>query len=261
MSGGYDPSYFPALFDVEDRHFWFTTRNLALEAVIGPLAAQLPARSRVLEIGCGTGKTLQALAVACPNAIIVGMDLLLEGLEYARRRTEVPLVQGTIEHAPFARAFDLVGMFDVLEHIDDDAASLREVHALVAPGRHLVITVPAHNALWSGFDDESHHCRRYEPDELRERLAAAGFEVEYLTLFMATLYPIVRLRRGMAEIVRRGRRRLALTERSAVLSDIKVRPVVNGLLGFALKQEIRFLRLRWQLPLGTSLLAVARRLP
>ena len=260
MSGGYDPGHFPALFDIEDRHFWFTTRNLVLEAVIGPLAAQLPAKYRVLEIGCGTGKTLQALDVACPNATIVGMDLFLEGLKYARRRTRVPLVQGRIEHAPFARPFDLVGMFDVLEHIDDDAAALREIHALVAPGRHLVVTVPAHTALWSRFDEETHHCRRYEPDGLREKLSDAGFEVEYLTLFMATLYPIVRLSRGVAEIVRRGRRRLALAERSAVLSDIRVRPVINGLLEFALKQEIRFLRQRRQLPLGTSLLAVARRL-
>jgi SAM-dependent methyltransferase len=259
MPAGYDPDHFAALFAVEDRHFWFTARNYALTTVLTELAPQLPRRYRVLEIGCGTGNTLRALKEGCPTAaLIVGIDLFDEGLAYARRRTNAPLVRGRIEHAPFAIRFEVVGMFDVLEHIEDDAATLREVRALTAPGGYCVLTVPAHKALWSRFDEESHHCRRYESDELRERLISAGFRVEYLTPFMTTLYPIARVSRWLSARANDVRRRLRLDSKSAVLNDLTVRPVINEIIAFLLRQEAPFLRRRVQLPIGTSLLAVAR---
>jgi SAM-dependent methyltransferase len=259
MSPGYDPDHFAALFAVEDRHFWFGARTLALQTVIDDIAPGLPAGYRVLEIGCGTGNTLRMLKHACSGAsLIVGIDLFEEGLVYARRRTGLPLVRARIERAPFAVPFEVVGMFDVLEHIEDDRASLREVRALTAPGGHLLLTVPAHMALWSRFDEESHHCRRYEPDELRDRLTAAGFSVDYLTPFMAALYPIARVSRWLTGRANDVRRRLGIESRSAVMSDLAVRPVINDLMGFMLRQEAPILRRRRRLPLGTSLLAVAR---
>src|SRR5205814_3237017 len=132
---------------------------------IEEFAPRLPAGYRVVEIGCGTGNTLRMLKEACSTAaLIVGIDLFEEGLVYARRRTNASLVRARIEDAPFVVPFEVVGMFDVLEHIEDDAAALSSVRSLTRPGGHLVLTVPAHKALWSRFDEESHHCRRYEPD-------------------------------------------------------------------------------------------------
>jgi SAM-dependent methyltransferase len=259
MAAGYDPDHFAALFAVEDRHFWFSARNLALETLITGLAPQLPANYHVLEIGCGTGNTLRMLKKACAAAsVVVGLDLFDEGLAYARRRTNVPLVRARIEQPPFTVPFDLIGMFDVLEHIEDDAATLREVRALTKPGSYLVLTVPADMALWSRFDDESHHCRRYGPGELRDRLVAAGFEVEYLTSFMATLYPLARVSRWLSGKADGVRRRLRIAPKSAVLNDLKVWPVLNGMVGSMLRQEVRVLRRRGTLPVGTSLVAVAR---
>ncbi len=259
MSPGYDPDHFAALFAVEDRHFWFGARNLAITTVIEAFSSQLPSGYRVLEIGCGTGNTLRALKDACPAAgILVGIDLFEEGLMYARRRTSVPLVRARVEDAPFTVPFDVVGMFDVLEHIADDAATLRVVRALTKPGGYLVLTVPAHKSLWSRFDDEAHHCRRYERDELKSRLMEAGFSVDYLTPFMATLYPIARVVRPLSDAANNLRRRLKMTQTSAVLDDLTVTPVVNGMVAFLLRQETHLLRRRMQLPIGTSLLAVAR---
>jgi SAM-dependent methyltransferase len=259
MPPGYDPEYFAALFAVEDRHFWFGARNLALRTMLEELVPRLSRSYKVLEIGCGTGNTLRVVQDACATAaVVVGMDIFEEGLVYARRRSRVPLVRARIEAAPFAVPFDMVGMFDVLEHIEDDAAALRKARALTTRGGFLLLTVPAHQRLWSQFDEEAHHCRRYEPGELHERLTAAGFAVEYLTPFMATLYPIARVSRWLSGCANDVRRHLGLESRSAVLNDLTVRPVANEIMAFMLRQELPWLRRHMQLPMGTSLLAVAR---
>ena len=213
----------------------------------------------MLEIGCGTGNTLRVLSEACPAAgVVVGMDPFEEGLMYARRRTRVPLVRARIEHGPFGVPFDVVCMFDVLEHISDDAAALGVVRALTKLGGYLVVTVPAHAALWSRFDEESHHCRRYERDELQSRLTDAGFTVDYLTAFMMTLYPIARVTRSLSDAANNLRRRLKMAQRSAVLHDLTITPGLNDVAGFLLRQESHLLRRRIRLPFGTSLIAVAR---
>lgn len=259
MPEGFDPALFAALFAAEDRHFWYGARNLALKTVIQGLASQLPANYHVLEVGCGTGNTLRMLKEACPSAgIIVGMDLFDEGLQYARRRVQVPLVRGHVDRAPFSVPFDIVGLFDVLEHIEDDASSLKQIRMLLKPGGYLILTVPARKKLWSRFDEEAHHCRRYESHELRERLMDAGFRVDYLTPFMAALYPLARVARWTTGRTNAVRHRMGIVQKSPVLTDLTVRPGLNEILGFVLKREAGALRKRRRLPIGTSLLAVAR---
>ena len=258
MPAGYDPSHFEALFEVEDRHFWFRARNVALSAVVEGLVAGLARGYRVLEVGCGDGNTLRMLETACSGATLVGMDLFAQGLRYARRRTRAPLVRGRMEQPPFNVRFHLVGLFDVLEHLEDDRAALARLRELVEPGGALVLTVPGHRKLWSRFDEEAHHCRRYEPPDLLARLTEAGFQVEYLTWFMVVLYPLARVGRKASDVIRRAGKRLGRPEGSAVATEIRVRPGINGVLAAILSQEGRLLRRRWRLPFGTSLLAVAR---
>jgi SAM-dependent methyltransferase len=258
MPDGYDPKHFATLFDVEDRHFWFRARNRVLSAVVEDVVRGLVRGYRVLEVGCGDGNTLRVLETACPGATLVGMDMFAEGLRYAQQRTRVPLVRGRIEQPPFNVRFHLVGLFDVLEHVEDDLAALVRLRGMVEAGGLLVLTVPAHRALWSRFDEEAHHYRRYELHDLEARLGEAGFQVEYITFFMAVLYPLARVGRAAAAWIRGAKRRLGRPEGSAVASETRIRPVINGLLAAVLSQEARVLRRRWHLPLGTSLLAVAR---
>jgi len=261
MAEGYNPDHFQAFHEVETRHFWFTARNNALHALIAPAMRDLAPGYRVLEIGCGTGNTLRMLERACPGGRVVGMDLYGEGLQYARRRTRVPLVQGRMEHPPFATRFDVVGLFDVLEHIDNDRAALAQIHGLLEPEGRVVLTVPASRVLWSRFDEEAHHCRRYESDELGRKLSDAGFRVEYLTPFMAALYPVVRVARYVSDAMRARGRASGRGEASAVLDQIKVRPGLNAIMAALLGPEARVVARRWRLPIGTSLLALARRQP
>jgi SAM-dependent methyltransferase len=208
----------------------------------------------VLEVGCGTGYVSRMLDRICSNGLVLGMDLFLEGLQLSRRRSAAKLVQGRIEQPPFRHHFHMIGLFDTLEHVEDDVMVLRHLRNMLADRGKLLITVPAYQALWSDFDVESHHCRRYEPALLERRLAGAGFAVEYLTPFMAALYPMARAGRFVADRIRKRRG----GRESAVREQLTVRPGVNELMAFLLAQEARWVAKRRRLPIGTSLLAVAR---
>lgn len=255
MHPNYDQTYFAPILAIEDRHFWFHGRN----QVLGPLARQvtsdLPVGYRVLEIGCGTGNALRILKEACPGGTVVGMDLFAEGLRYARDRTSCPLVQGDLYSPPFGANFDVIALLDVLEHLPDDVAVLRHVCGMLAPGGVLLLTVPAHPSLWSYFDEAAYHCRRYTSAELRLKLVIAGYRIEYVTQYMATLFPLVWFQRRLL------RRRVGDANRAhdLVMRDLRVIPVVNRVLAWLLAQEARLVRRRRALPLGTSLLSIARK--
>lgn len=256
---GYDPAWFEVLSEVEERHFWFCARKRIITTAVQQTMSALGPRPRLLEVGCGNGNVLRALEALFPEAIVVGMDLFEECLEHARARCNCGLVAGDILNAPFADgSFDLIGMFDVLEHLADDLRALRALHSLLAPGGAVVLTVPASRALWSSFDQAAGHFRRYEAQDLAARIVASGFKVTYATSFMMTIYPLVWASRRCAKL--RGR----LVKRDAppfstASAELKVRPILNGLLSFLLRWEQLWIARRGTLPAGTSLLVVARK--
>src|SRR4051794_27862985 len=187
----YDPTHFEKLFAIEQDHAWFKARNELIGEVAGEVTNDLPDGYRVLEVGCGTGAVLQVLEKRCRSGLVIGLDNFAEGLQFARHRTSCPLVIGDANAPPFGEAFDLVGLFDVLEHLPDDEGVLRKMSSLLLPGGVLLLTVPANPDLWSYFDVASHHVRRYRLDELRSKLIAAGFDIEYITHFMRALVPVM----------------------------------------------------------------------
>jgi SAM-dependent methyltransferase len=248
------------LAEAEAAHFWFRARNAVLSAMILSIVRNWGPGYRVLEIGCGTGFVLRGLERVCEEGVLTGMDLFSEGLMYARRRVCCGLVQGDMTRPPFAAPFDVVGMFDVLEHLKDDLTALRRAHGMLTDRGALVLTVPGHASLWSYFDDLGRHCRRYEVAELRDKLARAGLQVGFLSQFMMPLFPILWLGR------RTGKRRHATVdaqnmERAYGLfaEELRIRPLTNGILTFLLSQEAHLLRRRIPLPIGSSILAVAHR--
>ena len=247
----YDAQFFPAMYAAEDRHFWFRHRNAVIARLLTPLWMQRGrAGARVLEVGCGTGNVLRVLENVCTGAVIVGMEMFIEGLHFAKRRTSAGLVCGRIEHLPFRRDFSLIGLFDVLEHIPDDGAALRALHLQLETGGTLMITVPAHQSLWSRFDEASGHCRRYSSVALQEVLGSSGFHVEYLSPFMLPLFPLVWVSRRLGD-------RHASSD--AVQRELDVPGVVNASLRAVLKLEEPLLNGVRRLPLGTSLCAIARK--
>ena len=253
MTEGYDPTHFARLVAVEDRHFWFRARNRILSLLARQAVAEFAAGYRVLEVGCGDGNVLRFLEEACPDGVVVGMDYFLEGLVYARGRCSCPLVQGDLKMPPFGKTFHLIGIFDVLEHLPDDRQVLRDLWRVLDAQGRLLLTVPADPGLWSAFDEASGHCRRYRIAELEQKLTECGYQVEYLTPYMAGIYPLVWLSRRFSKSSGAG------DTARAVERDLQVIPVLNGVLSAVLSQEIRWIRRRRKLPIGTSLLAVARK--
>lgn len=205
----------------------------------------------MLEIGCGTGNTLRALRDGAPNAFVAGMDLFVEGLGIAQKRAPVALVCADVRRPPFREKFSLIGMFDVLEHLQEDLAALRDVRSLVRDDGAFLVTVPARQALWSYFDESSHHCRRYEEAELCEKLAAAGFRVEFVSFFMRASLPLLYAARKMARL-RRG------DQRSLTSQELQIVPGLNPLLTRVLIREARSVAAGHKLSNGSSLVAVAR---
>jgi len=250
LQGGYDPAHFAQLAAVEDSHFWFRARNLIISRIAAGIAAGFGPPYKVLEMGCGNGNVLRFLEKACSGATAIGMDLYGEGLAFARGRVASPLIQGDVRCAPFATAFELIGMFDVLEHISDDLAILKHTKTLLAPNGRLLLTVPAHQFLWSDFDVAAGHCRRYECGALREKLEATGYEVEFLSEYMMALYPLMWLSR------KTGRQRE--NPQDTVERNLKVVPVVNSVMLAALEWEAAWLANRRRLPAGSSIVAIAR---
>ena len=255
----YDPDHFAPLFEAEDRHFWFRSRNAIISALTEQIVAPLDKGYRVLEVGCGTGNVLRRLSTVCAGGSVIGMDLFIEGLAFARTRTSAPLVQGDVYYPPFSTQFDMIGLFDVVEHIEDDERVFNSLHGLLKPGGSLFVTVPAHMSLWSYFDTASHHCRRYEIPELTERLARAGFEIEYVTEFMTSLYPLVWLGRRVAAMMRGDKKITDEDAHQMSVNELRVIPVVNDLLTWALQRDVTRIKHRHRMSRGTSILALARK--
>jgi SAM-dependent methyltransferase len=250
----YDPALFEELFRAEDKHFWFRSRNRVIASMVRTVTASFPNGYSVLEVGCGDGNVLRVLEKECKRGSVTGTDLYEEGLRLARHRTSCSLVAGDINSLTFPLRFDLIGMFDVLEHLPNDGEVLRSLHRLLSPGRCLLLTVPAHMSLWSYFDVGSCHCRRYSLGGLRDRLVESGFHVEFISQFMMPLFPLMWLARRFRKNHLDPQK---CKERMA--GEMKVVPVFNEALLGLLSLEANWLSRRRSIPLGTSLIALARR--
>jgi SAM-dependent methyltransferase len=184
---------------------------------------------------------------------VTGVELASQSLEVARARGVGPVLPGSLdEPLPFGDdAFDLALALDVLEHVRDDGAALRELARVVAPGGRLLVTVPQYGWLWGEHDVLSHHHRRYTRALLLGRAAAAGFVTERVTAFNAVLLAPI----AVARLAQRARRR------AQPASDLGRTPQgpVNAALESLLRAEAALIRRGRDLPAGVSLLAVLQR--
>jgi SAM-dependent methyltransferase len=256
VTGGYDPQFFAKIVAVEEKHFWFCARTRIIRCVVRQVVASLPPGFRFVEVGCGTGVVLRELVEECKDGEVVGMDLFPEAVAFAAEKVSCPVILGDIEQPEALGQADVIGAFDVLEHLPDDRGILGGLNRMLKPRGALVLTVPAHMSLWSYFDLASCHYRRYDPPGLAQILQEGGFQIEYLTEFMMSLFPLVwLLRRVKGTNVTMDRERAA--EKAA--NEFKIVPGINGVLRLLLSVESFAIQRRWQLPFGTSLLAVARK--
>jgi SAM-dependent methyltransferase len=203
---GMDTELFSHLSLWEADNFWFVPRN---RMIVGLLKRFFPRAEAFLEIGCGTGFVLSSVADLKNWRCLVGSELHPSGLGIARKRLghRAEFVQADARAIPARDAFDVVGAFDVLEHIDDDLGTLKSIYSALNGSGGLILTVPQHPWLWSTTDEAAHHVRRYERGELAEKVSSVGFRVVFSGSYSSLLLPIMiasRLwRRDKGELLRR----------------------------------------------------------
>lgn len=184
---GFRPEAFEQLAALEAKNFWFRTRN---RLIVWALKIHFPNMRRYLEIGCGTGYVLAGVAQAYPAASLVGSEVFSIGLPHAAARVKsAAFLQMDARRIPFVEEFDVIGAFDVLEHIEEDEVVLAAMLRALKPGGGVAITVPQHPWLWSSADDSARHVRRYSIGELRKKVLRAGFKIEFETAFVSLLLP------------------------------------------------------------------------
>jgi len=185
----YDPSGLERLFQHEERLFWFRARK----QVIKDLFARFVRRDeKIIEVGAGTGNVARML-IAEGYQVAVG-EVHRNGLEYAAQYGIRERYQFNVLNAPFREHFDVVGLFDVIEHIENDIAAVRNVHQMLRAGGRVIVTVPAHQALWNQSDIVAHHQRRYSPARLQGLFRNNGFRILQLRGFFVSLLPLLYLR-------------------------------------------------------------------
>jgi SAM-dependent methyltransferase len=188
------PAAYLEMAETEALHWWFCGRRAVLTRMLQTM--QLPAAANILELGCGTGGNLEMLA---HFGTVQGLEMDDTARDIALQKTgsRFTIKAGHCpDQVPFAPGqFDLVCMFDVLEHIDNDTETLVVTRSLLKPGGKLLITVPAYQWLFGSHDEFLHHKRRYNAGNLRGKISTAGLVARRLSYFNTLLFPLAALAR------------------------------------------------------------------
>jgi SAM-dependent methyltransferase len=241
--------------EVEGSHWWFVGRRAILETFLRQIVSRLQAEPskdgtlnalRILDVGCGTGANLEMLSQFGEPE---GVDVSDEALEFCRRKG-LTVQKGLAETLPYAdESFDLTTALDVVEHLDDDIAGLKEMFRVTRTGGYSLIFVPAFMWLWGVQDDISNHRIRYTKKQIVERLEKAGYTIERATYANWTFFaPILA-----------GRTLMKLTGIKPESENNVNISALNGVFGKLFSSESIWLK-KLNFPFGVSIVVVARKI-
>ena len=239
-----NPEAYLQLAEVESSHWWYRGRRAILADVIAGL--ELPDDASIFEIGCGSGGNLGMLM---EHGTVRAMELddTARAIAETRYGDRVEIAPGACPDAIAfrGRRFDLICMFDVLEHVAEDRETLQVLRAHLAPGGRLLISVPAYQWLWGVHDDFLHHQRRYTAARLRKLAGATGYRVARLSYFNTLLFPLAAAARLKDRLLRPRH------DSGHAIPPGAVNAAMAAIFGFE-----RHLLARISLPFGVSLLTV-----
>jgi SAM-dependent methyltransferase len=249
---GYNPEHYVSLAALEATNFWFQARN---DLILWAFRKYFPEAKAYLEVGCGTGFVLGAIAEAFPGMEVQGSEIYVEGLGFAKSRVgKARLFQMDATQIPYREAFDVIGAFDVIEHIEDDVRVLEQMNLALRPGGGILLTVPQHQWLWSAQDDVAHHVRRYTREELCRKVEAAGFRVAWTSSFVSLLLPAMALSRF-------GKRDKAAPTDEDIFSEFRIPRWLNLSMLAVMRIEHALMRIGIRFPLGGSRILAAYKNP
>ena len=234
--------------EVEGSHWWFVGRRAILESFLKSISEKIrnpQSAIRILDVGCGTGANLEMLS---QFGTAEGVDVSDDALEFCRQKG-LNAQKGLAETLPFAdETFDLTTALDVVEHLDDDIAGLREMYRVTKKGGYSLIFVPAFMWLWGVQDDISNHRIRYTKRQIVERLEKAGYAIERATYANWTFFaPILT-----------GRTLMKLAGIKPVSENNVNVSALNGVFGKLFGAE-RFWLKNFNFPFGVSIVIVAKK--
>jgi len=233
-------------FQIQKNHWWFATKkNIILDTILRN--THLSKTNKVLDIGCGSGLMLTTLNDIGSTS---GMDMSDEAVAFSSEIFSGPIKKGSLPYdIPFPNDyFSLITVLDIIEHIDDDVASLKTIRALLNDHGKAVITVPAHMYLWSHFDELNEHKRRYTLEELSQKLLQVGFQIEKISYYNSLLFPLVYIVRKLNNLLGRHG-----------ASDLNMPSLfINSILKTIFGIE-KFILRYYNMPFGVSILAVVKK--
>jgi SAM-dependent methyltransferase len=239
--------HYPILYQVEDTHWWYVGRRRIIRSLVEKIRATLnTSNPRILDVGCGTGANLKMLA---DYGRAEGVDISPQAVEFCRERGLDSVKLGAAEQLPYENdSFELVTALDVIEHLDDDVAGLREMRRVLRQDGRVLLFVPAFMFLWGVQDDVSNHRRRYTLPSLVRAVEEAGFAVEWSSYANISYFlPVLFVRSVMRWLGLR-----ASTEYGINIS------LMNGPFSQLFAAE-RFVLNGGRLPFGVSAVCIARR--
>jgi len=241
------PHHYPLVYQVEETHWWYVGRRRIIACLVEKICATLNNPTpRILDVGCGTGANLKTLA---DFGRAEGVDVSPQAVEFCHERGLDSVKLGAIEHLPYESAsFELVTALDVIEHLDDDVAGLREIRRVLRRDGRLLVFVPAFMFLWGVQDEVSNHRRRYTLPRLLRAVEEAEFSVEWASYANISFFLPVFLVRS----IMRWLGLHAATEYGINIS------LLNGPFSSLFAAE-RFILKAGRLPFGVSAVCIARR--
>ena len=229
--------------ELDDRHWWYRARRRIIADLIRR-EVRPPANAQILELGCGTGHNLAMLG---GFGHVDGLELDEEAREMSEKRLGRKIMSSPLPELGEVpdRHYDLIGAFDVIEHIEDDRAALASIATKLKPGGKFVMTVPAHQWMWSAHDVVNHHKRRYSKSGLIALVDNSPMKLDRVGYFNSLLFPLAVAERAASKV--RGKND----------GDVKLPPApINAVFERVFEAE-RYLVGRLPLPPGLSLFAVA----
>jgi SAM-dependent methyltransferase len=241
---------FSIMFDVEKSYWWFVGKQFLVKNILRRCSLNSLKRSRILDIGSGTGTILELLE---DYGTAYGVELSTDAIQFLKRRDLNFVVRSDASLSiPFKEdVFSVITCLDVLEHVDDDVTLLNEMVRVCEPGGHIILTVPAFDALWSQHDSTLQHRRRYTRKQMLKRVSRLNSSVIKNSYYNTALFlPILAVRKLKP----------FMSDRKITESDLFI-PLprwLNALLTLLYMAEIACLQFL-NFPFGVSLLLILKK--